>query len=295
MGVACGKIILFGEHAVVYGYPGIAVPVREVNISVIIKQADSFSYSADRKLYKEEKERLSKLLDFLFFKLNISRKNLEIIINSTIPIASGLGSSAALSISLIRAISKHFHLDLDNNKINKLGFECEKFFHGTPSGIDNTVITYEKPVYYKKGKTTLLKIKKPLSFVIADSCIKSSTKQVVSDVKKKYEKDKEKYANLFEKSGSIAEQAKTFLQEGNVTMLGILMTQNHYLLKQLCVSNDKLDTIVESALKAGAYGAKLVGAGKGGNIIAIVDDKVKEDVIKELKKASKNIICTVVE
>ena len=295
MGVACGKIILFGEHSVVYGYPGIAIPVKDVNISVKIKQTDSFSYSADRKLYKEEKERLNKLLDFLFFKLNIPKKNLEIIIESTIPISSGLGSSAALSISLIRAISKHFHLDLDNNKINKLGFECEKFFHGNPSGIDNTVITYEKTVYLKKGKTELLELKKPLSFVIANSGIKSSTKQVVSEVKEKFENDKEKYSNLFEEIGSIAEQAKSFLQEGNVTMLGIFMTQNHYLLKQLGVSNDKLENMVEIALKAGAYGAKIVGSGKGGNIIAIVDDKVKEDVFKALKKASKNILYTVVE
>ena len=295
MGVACGKIILFGEHAVVYGYPGIAVPVREVNISVIIKQADSFSYSADRKLYKEEKERLNKLLDFLFFKLNIPKENLEIIIESTIPIASGLGSSAALSIALIRVISKHFHLDLNDDKINKLGFECEKFFHGNPSGIDNTAITYEKSVYFKKGKTTLLNLKKPLSFVIANSGVKSSTKQVISDVKRKYEKDKEKYANLFQEIGDITEQAKSFLQGGNVTMLGILMTQNYYLLKQLGVSNDKLDDMVETALQAGAYGAKIAGSGKGGNIIAIVDDKVKDDVVKALRKKSKNIICTVVE
>lgn len=295
MGVACGKIILFGEHAVVYGYSGIAVPVKEVNITVIIKQTDSFSYSADRKLYKEEKERLNKLLDLLFFKLNIPKKNLEIIIESSIPISSGLGSSAALSISLIRAISKHFHLDLNKEQINKLGFESEKFFHGTPSGLDSTVITYEKTVYFKKGKTTLLKIKKPLSFVIADSGIKSSTKQVVSEVKKKYEEDKEKYSNIFKKIGSITEQAKSFLQEGNVTMLGILMTQNYYLLKQLGVSNDKLDNLVEVALQAGAYGAKLAGAGKGGNIIAIVNGKVKDDVVKALKKASKKIIYTVVE
>ena len=292
---SCGKIILFGEHAVVYGYPGIAIPVKEVNITVIIKQTDSFSYSADRKLYKEEKERLNKLLDFLFFKLNIPKKNLEIIIESTIPISSGLGSSAALSISLIRAISKHFHLDLDNEKINKLGFESEKFFHGTPSGIDNTVITYEKSVYFKKGKTELLKLKKSLSFVIADSGVKSSTKQVVSEVKKKYEEDKEKYSNLFQEIGQITDQAKSFLQEGNVTMLGVLITQNHYLLKQLGVSNDKLGNIVEVALQAGAYGAKLAGSGKGGNIIAIVDDKVKDDVIKALKKVSKEVIYTVVE
>ena len=292
---SCGKIILFGEHAVVYGYSGIAVPVKEVNITVIIKQTDSFSFSADRKLYKEEKERLNKLLDFLFFKLNIPKKNLEIIIESTIPISSGLGSSAALSISLIRAISKHFHLDLDNEKINKLGFESEKFFHGTPSGIDNTVITYEKSVYFKKGKTELLKLKKSLSFVIADSGVKSSTKQVVSEVKKKYEEDKEKYSNLFQEIGQITDQAKSFLQEGNVTMLGVLITQNHYLLKQLGVSNDKLGNIVEVALQAGAYGAKLAGSGKGGNIIAIVDDKVKDDVIKALKKVSKEVIYTVVE
>jgi len=294
MGVACGKIILFGEHSVVYGYPGIALPVKDVNISVEIKHSDSFSFSADRKLYKEEKERLLRILNFLFFKLNLAKENLEIIISSTIPIASGLGSSAALSISLIRAISKHFHLELDNKKINKLGFECEKFFHGTPSGIDNTVITYERPVYYKKGKTTLLKIKKSLTFVIADSGIKANTKQVVSEVKEKYEQDTEKCSGIFEEISNIVEQAKSFLESGNVTMLGIFMTQNHYALKQLGVSNNKLDDMVEIALQAGAYGAKIAGSGKGGNIIAIVDDKVKQEVIKKLKRRSKNIICAVV-
>ncbi len=295
MGGACGKIILFGEHAVVYGYPGIALPVKEISINVRINQSNSFSYSADRKLYKEEKDRLNKLIDFLFFKLDIAKENLEINIESTIPISSGLGSSAALSISLIRAISDHFHLDLEEEYINKLGFECEKFFHGTPSGIDNTVITYEKPVYYKKGKVELLKIKNPLDFVIADSGIKANTKQVVSEVRKRYDKDREKYSNIFQEIALITSQAKPFLQESNITMIGILMTQNHYLLKQLGVSNDKLDRMVEIALQAGAYGAKLAGSGKGGNIIAIVDDKVKDEVIKKLKKISKEVIYTVVE
>lgn len=257
MGVAIGKIILFGEHAVVYGFPGIAIPVKDVHIKVNMEHADSFSYITDRDLYKQEKSRLDELLDFIFLNLNIPKKDIRVFIESTIPIAAGLGSSAALSVALIRAVSKYFKLALDDERINKLAFECEKFFHGTPSGIDNTVITYEKPVYFQRGDIEFINLNKPIKLVIANTGIKADTKQVVSEVRERYMVNKEKYSKIFDEIGKITVSARASLEEGDLKKIGDLMSKNHMLLKELEVSSSQLDKLVKIAITAGAYGAKI--------------------------------------
>ncbi|MEK6916812.1 MAG: mevalonate kinase [Nanoarchaeota archaeon] len=289
---APGKIILFGEHAVVYGYPGIAVPVKNAEIEVSVSHSDYFSYETDRELYKEEKECLNELVDLIFFQLEVDKKELHIKIKSTIPIASGMGSSAALAVALIKGIAEHFDILLTEKKINEIAFESEKLFHGTPSGIDNTVVTYGKPVYFYDGEMQLLKLKKPIYLVIANTGIKSSTKEVVSGVRQRYERYKEEYSALFDKIGEITEKAKTAFENGEIEQLGELMDKNHALLQQIDVSCKELDELVETAKLAGALGAKLAGAGKGGNIVALVDESSKDKVIEALKKISKNVIYT---
>ncbi|AJF61237.1 TPA: mevalonate kinase [Candidatus Woesearchaeota archaeon] len=295
MAKASGKIILFGEHAVVYGYPGIAVPVKDAAVEVSISPSDYFSYETDRELYKEEKERLNDLLELLFFQLHAEKKDMEIKIRSTIPVASGMGSSAALSVALIRAIAEHLGKAIDDKKVNEIAFECEKMFHGTPSGIDNTVVTYGKPVYFYDGEMYFLKLKKPLHLVIANTGIKSPTKEAVLEVRQRYERDREEYSALFEKIGQIAGNAKTALESGETAQLGGLMDKNHALLQQIGVSCKELDELVSAAKSAGALGAKLAGAGKGGNMVALVEQDKKDGVMNSMKKLSKNIIYTEVK
>jgi len=285
---ACAKIILFGEHAVVYGYPGIAVPVTELFTDIEIEKSQEFSYTTTWILDDKQKTKLEKLFHFLFNKLDLSIP-VKITIKSNIPIASGFGSSASLSVALIRTFSHEFGLNLDREEINKLAFECEKIFHGVPSGIDNTVIVYEQPIFYKDKKIEFLKLEKPFQLIIANSGIKTSTKETVDFVRREYKKNKEKYTMLFTEIGKIAEKAKEHLKQGNFDRLGELMSQNHLLLKEIGVSCEKLEDMVKEALLNGAaYGSKLAGSGKGGNMIALARDK--ESLVEQLSKISDEII-----
>jgi len=289
-----GKIILFGEHAVVYNKAGIAVPVDEVSTHVTIKQANKFGYNSSHKLSHYEKTKLEFLFNVIFENLNVER-NVNIDINSTIPLGSGLGSSASLSVALIRALCLHYNLHLSDEEINNIAFECEKIFHGRPSGIDNTVITYGKPVFFHKNKIEIINLKKPIYLVIADTGIKSDTKEVVEEVRRDYLKNKEKFDMILNEIEQITINAKQMLEKGDLAQLGKLMHSNHLLLKDLGVSCTKLNDFVLRASNAGAYGAKMVGAGKGGNIAALTDKDNREIIAKELMKIAKNVIITEVK
>jgi len=229
-----GKIILFGEHAVVYGYPGIALPLTNVSTTTTITYSDSFSVHSDKELYKEEKAKLAKLVDFIFFNLDVEKKNARILVKSTIPVASGLGSSAALSVSIIRAASKYFDLELNDDKVNSVAFECEKFFHGTPSGIDNSVVTYNKPVYFKKGNIEFIDLSKPVTFIIANSGVKSDTGEVVAGVRKRHKELD--YSKYFEEIGEITLKAKHALIKSDIRLLGELMIQKILILLKVIIN-----------------------------------------------------------
>lgn len=289
---ACAKIILFGEHAVVFGKPGIAVPVKKCYTLATIS-SEPFSYTTDKELNEEETIKMAKLFKLLFSKLD-TNKNLSAHIESNIPVGCGMGSSASLSISLIRAFSNFLSLNYDAEKINSLAFECEKIFHGNPSGLDNTVITYEMPVFYRRKKTEFFELKKPIHLVIGNTGIKSSTKEAVEGVRKRYEKDERKYLHAFDEIEKITEDARESLEKGDIRKVGKLMSYNHKLLKELEVSSDALDGLVSKAIKAGAYGAKLAGAGLGGCMVALADERNKDKIMKSMKDSCHEVIYTVV-
>jgi len=205
-------------------------------------------------------------------------------IKSSIPIASGLGSGAAVSVAIIRALSSFFGKDLLNEQVSELAYRVERIHHGNPSGIDNTVVTYEQPIYFIRGQPfQILKVHTPdtekaiegknrlpsFSLVIADTGIASPTKQTVADVQRRWQEDPSRYNSLFDAIAEITENARRIIEQGPIERLGLLMNENHHLLQEMGVSCDKLDKLVNAALDAGAVGAKLSGAGRGGNIIAI--------------------------
>src|SRR5512135_916354 len=155
---APGKIILFGEHAVVYGRPAIAVPVTQVQAAATIEQGEHgliiHAADIDRTITVHPHssiDPLATIVNLTLEHLNCPLPDLEITLHSTIPIASGLGSGAAVSTAIVRALAQWFGARLDDAEVNALVYEVEKLYHGTPSGIDNTVIAYQKPVYFIRG------------------------------------------------------------------------------------------------------------------------------------------------
>ena len=301
---APGKIILFGEHAVVYSRPALAVPVTQVHVDVevldspregiwihapgIDLHAELNSLPADHPIGSVILKLFSPPFaspQFLFEKLGGPR-GVEISIASTIPVAAGLGSGAAVSVALIRALVLHLAHPLTNEEVNELAFEIEKLHHGTPSGIDNTVITYVKPVYFIKGQPMeTFKVGKPFTIVIGDTGIPAPTKESVGDVRRLRLRDQYTIENIFNEIAQISLIGRRSIESGRPELLGELMDQNHEYLQALTVSSPELDKLVEAARNAGALGAKLSGSGRGGNMIALVEQSNAESVAGALMSA----------
>ena len=300
---APGKIILFGEHAVVYGRPALAIPVTQIHADVEVSdsaRAGIWIHAPDVNLHAElntlpsDHPLASVIHNFLFLFRVTPFPNLEVNISSTIPVASGLGSGAAVTVALTRALSAHLAHPMPDEEINVFAYEIEKLHHGTPSGIDNTVITYAMPVYFVKGQTIeIFKVGTPFTIVIGDTGISAPTKESVGDVRKLWEADKPKWENIFDKVGEITEEARKNIEGGKWELLGKLMDQNHTLLQEMTISSPELDRLVSAARSAGALGAKLSGGGRGGNMIALVHANVAESVARSILEAgAQHVIIT---
>ena len=302
MSSASAKIILFGEHAVVYGQPAIAIPVSAIRAYAEVEAIDTpfqiVARDLDNQIITFDGDNpLSQVVRLTLETLNQPIPDISIAVRSDIPIASGLGSGAAISTAIIRELVHYFGGSLALESINDIVYEVEKIHHGTPSGIDNTVIVYEKPVYFVRDfPIETINNHMPLKIVIADTGKAALTRYSVGDVRKLYENNPQKTKPTIEKIGQLTQEARNAMQMGDTDELGRLMTENHALLRDLTVSSPELDVLVDNALANGALGAKLSGGGRGGNMIALVTDESSKQVIKALKNAGAvRIIETILE
>jgi mevalonate kinase len=300
---APGKIILFGEHAVVYGRPALAVPVTQVHADVEVRDsarpgiwidAPDVDLQAELNTLPSDHPLAAVIHNFLFLWRVSPFPNLAIKITSTLPVASGLGSGAAVTVALARALAAHLHQPMTDEELNAFAYEIEKLHHGTPSGIDNTVVTYARPVYFVRGQPMeTFKVREPFTLVIADTGISAPTKESVGDVRRLWMQDQPRWERVFDKIGDISSAARRAIETGNLNTLGELMNENHALLQTLTVSSPALDRLVETAHTAGARGAKLSGGGRGGNMIALVHADIVEAVSLSLREAgARNTIIT---
>ncbi len=189
-------------------------------------------------------------------------------------------------MAVIRALSAFLGHPLPDEQVNALAFEVEKIHHGTPSGIDNTVVTYGKPVYFIKRKAIkTFHVGAPFLIMIGGTGIPAPTKESVNAVRKLWEADKPRWEKVFTRVGEIVWNARQAIERGDAAELGRLMNSNHELLQKMTVSSKELDQLVEAALKAGSLGAKLSGGGRGGNMIALVDKENAPAVARALSSA----------
>lgn len=289
---APGKVILFGEHSVVYGHPAIATAIdlrakcelkktseKAIKISTPNLFPDKIFTIFQHSLIPSELEPFKHIC----LLISDSKKNIpapEVRITSTIPPSSGLGSSAATAVSLTASLLKFYEIEYSLERICDIAFESEKITHGSPSGIDNSISTYGGGIFYEKGKITTLTAKIPSSFlVIINSLVSRSTKNLVEQVQKKKENEPNTVQSIFKGIENITRDAKKQLELGHLEEIGNLLNANHELLEQLGVGHPTLTKIVNIIDRYHALGRKLTGAGGGGCIIALFD---KLSVAKEL-------------
>jgi mevalonate kinase len=295
---AYGKIILFGEHAVVYGRPAIAVPFTRVQATAelldspegppgeIWIEAQDIGFSA-RLSETSEDHPLGLILRLGRRELGLEEPPaLRLRISSAIPVASGLGSGAAVSVAILRALAQHFGRTLRPERLSALAFEVERIHHGTPSGIDNTVIAYERPVFFTRGKAMkFLRIGAPFHLLVADSGVPSPTAEAVALVRREWEARRGIYEARFDEVGAIVEAARKSIEGGHPESLGPLMDRNQSALDAMGVVTPPLRGMLSAAVAAGAMGAKISGAGLGGNLIALVRPERADAIAQALASA----------
>lgn len=284
---APGKVILFGEHAVVYGRPAIAIPVTQVRATAMVTEGEqpgillqAPDLGRDYRLEEaDEGDPFARAVQVFISAAGLPHlPDLTVSVRSTIPIASGLGSGAAMAAAVIRALALHFgDADLaQDEQVSNLTYQVEKLLHGTPSGIDNTVVAYERPVYFMRQQPhnliETLAVGRPLRLLIADTGQPSPTKIAVGDVRRQWQADPSRFERLFDSCGRVAESAREAIETGQVEQLGRLMTENQHHLRDMTVSSPALETLIAAAEESGALGAKLSGGGRGGNMIALVTE-----------------------
>jgi len=294
---APGKAILFGEHAVVYGQPALAIPLTQVQATAAIQPGgNEFWIEAPdvRRRYTLAEAAPDDALAAAV-RLTCARAGeaapppAVLSLASRIPIASGLGSGAAACTAVVRATAQLLGCPLDDSDVSAIVFETEKMLHGTPSGIDNTVVAFGLPVYFVRGQPPV-PLRAALSFqlLIGDTGVASPTKAAVADVRAAWQKDPQRYQKIFQAVGDLAREARNIIEgRGNrpAAFLGELMNRNHALLRELDVSSPELENLVTAARAAGALGAKLSGAGRGGSMLALVTPASEAAVRKALEQA----------
>lgn len=280
---ASGKLILFGEHAVVYGRPALAVPLGDLRAHVRVDERSGggiiiHALDLGRNFVLDSApvdDPLAAIIRAALGELNADPgMNLDIWIESDIPIAGGLGSGAAVSTAIVRALAAHLGQSLPPEQVSALVFAAEKLYHGTPSGIDNAVIALERPIRFSRETgAQRIRLARPFTVAIANTGIASPTKITVADVRRGWQQDPSRYERIFDDIAAVVRHAEEALARGDTDRLGELMSRNQDLLRALDVSSPEIEKLLQSALEAGAAGGKLSGGGRGGNVIVYVEER----------------------
>jgi len=286
---APGKVILFGEHFVVYGIKSILCSINK-RVTVTAEKTKERKISIESeigKLVLEPNESISKInspLKPFYYLANRALKEenegLKIQIESEIPLGAGLGSSSACCVAGAAAIFNLFG-EISKKKILELAIEAEKTIYQNTSGADCTVSTYGGLMEYDKNNG-FRKIGDEPNFqlVIANSNIKHSTETMVSKVKEFENKNKEKFHELSNLESKLVNDVLKLIKENKIEEIGEKLNLNQKFLEEIGISNEQLETMIKIGQKS-SYGAKITGSGGGGCIFALTNDSNLEYTLKE--------------
>ncbi len=305
-GSGFGKVILFGEHFVVHGVPGIVsaidltvdVEVKRVGEGIHVRDERKGARGYAERKRTQQKESIERMLKIMG--IDLEEASLEIWLGGNLPGFSGIGASAASSVAIARAIAEEFEMNLSDERINEIAYEAEKAYAGTPSGIDNTAATYGGLIWFRKnlsgGPNTFegLNMKEPVEIIIGNTGVVADTKEMVAGVAERKKKNPEKYDPLFNQAESLVFEARKALEEEfDLRKVGRLMNENHSLLQDVEVSCKELDYLVNLAREQGAFGAKLTGGGGGGCMVALTPEKeLQEAVATAMEKEGFKVLRT---
>lgn len=260
VGQAHSKIILIGEHAVVYGYPAISLPLLEVEVTCKVVPAES-----PWRLYEEDTLSMAVYASLEY--LDITEACIRCEIDSAIPEKRGMGSSAAISIAAIRAVFDYYQADLPHDVLEILVNRAEMIAHMNPSGLDAKTCLSDQPIrFIKNVGFTELEMDLSAYLVIADTGVYGHTREAIQVVQNKG-KDALPFLHAL---GELTQQAEVAISQKDAEGLGQILSQTHLHLKEIGVSSPEADFLVETTLSHGALGAKMSGGGLGGCIIALV-------------------------
>jgi mevalonate kinase len=301
---APAKVMLFGEHFVVYGSPAILGAIdrrvrataRCINTAEINIYSDvGFFASYSSKMVEEPRLHYSEGQRFLYplyaaiydiLKEHLVDRNIgvEVDISSDIPWGAGLGSSAASCVAAVAAVGSLFD-KLQKSWVYSSALVAEKIIHKNSSGADCYISTFGGLIYYiKKGQKRKIRSKRDLSLVVINTGIKHSTKAQISFVKDFRIQHRLLFNSLLNHVTRICNEAASAIGLGDKRKLGGLMNENHSLLKELGISNDEVNDLVKLCLDNGALGAKLTGAGGGGSVVALIPNKYQAEFITKMGK-----------
>jgi mevalonate kinase len=297
---AGGKVILFGEHGVVYGRPALAaglatgarataepaagprLSVEPWGVSVEPVERELHSDAGKAPVPTAQLAQAFGAIVAAYERAPL----LHVRVAMELPSGAGLGGSAALSVAIVRAFDAGLGIARMDSEVARIALEAERVFHGNPSGVDTAMAAAGGVAVYRKGQPLEpVRVGRPLQLVVGHSGEPGMTKETVASVARQHAQRPDKVDQIFAGMEAIVNNAKRAIEDGELDKLGQLMELNQKLLVTLVLSTPRLEDMCTAAVKAGALGAKLTGGGGGGCMIALASDAASAEQVKAALEA----------